>query len=100
MRGLSPYQPGKPIDELERELGVKDIIKLASNENPLGVPSSAIKAIYHAASRLALYPDGSALHIVKKCLAEKLDVQGKQSTIGNGSNELLELVARVFTYGL
>ncbi|HQQ62458.1 MAG TPA: histidinol-phosphate transaminase [Pseudomonadales bacterium] len=95
VRGLSPYQPGKPIEELERELGIKDIIKLASNENPLGTPASAVSAIQNALPQLALYPDGSAFNL-KTRLAEKLSVQAGQITIGNGSNELLDLVARVF----
>ncbi len=95
VRGLSPYQPGKPIDELERELGIKDIIKLASNENPLGTPPSAITAIQNALPQLALYPDGSAFALKSK-LATKLSVKTDQILIGNGSNELLELIARVF----
>lgn len=95
VRGLSPYQPGKPIEELERELGIKNIIKLASNENPLGTPASALSAINRALPQLALYPDGSAFNLKKK-LAEKLSVLQEQITIGNGSNELLDLVARVF----
>lgn len=95
VQGLSPYQPGKPIEELQRELGISDIVKLASNENPLGVPVSAIQAITNALPQLALYPDGSAYHLKAK-LADKLNVQSKQITIGNGSNELLELIARVF----
>jgi histidinol-phosphate aminotransferase len=95
VRGLSPYQPGKPIDELERELGIKNIIKLASNENPLGTPATAIRAIEKALPQLALYPDGSAFGLKSK-LAGKLSVDAAQITIGNGSNELLDLVARVF----
>ena len=95
VRGLSPYQPGKPIEELERELGITDIIKLASNENPLGTPASAIDAIRKALPHLALYPDGSAFRLKSK-LAEKLSVDVSRLTIGNGSNELLDLAARVF----
>jgi histidinol-phosphate aminotransferase len=95
VRGLSPYQPGKPIEELERELGIKNIIKLASNENPLGVPLSAVNAIQAALPQLALYPDGSAFNL--KCkLASKLSIDTSQITVGNGSNELLDLIARVF----
>lgn len=95
VRGLSPYQPGKPIEELERELGITNIIKLASNENPLGVPESALNAMRNALPQMALYPDGSAFNL-KSRLARHLDVKPSQITIGNGSNELLELVARVF----
>lgn len=95
VRGLSPYQPGKPIEELERELGITNIVKLASNENPLGVPLSAVNAIQSALPQLALYPDGSAFGL--KCkLASKLSVDTSQITVGNGSNELLDLIARVF----
>jgi histidinol-phosphate aminotransferase len=95
VRGLSPYQPGKPVEELERELGITDIIKLASNENPLGTPDSARLAIEVALPRLALYPDGSA-YTLKQKLAGVLGVNAAQLTVGNGSNELLELIARVF----
>ena len=95
VRGLMPYQPGKPIDELERELGITNIIKLASNENPLGTPPSALAAIQKALPQLALYPDGSAFGLKSK-LAQKLGVENTQVTIGNGSNELLDLIARVF----
>lgn len=95
VRGLSPYQPGKPIEELERELGIKDIIKLASNENPLGIPASAASAIEKVLPQLALYPDGSAFGLKSK-LANHLSVEINQITIGNGSNELLDLAARVF----
>ena len=77
VRGLSPYQPGKPIDELERELGIKNIIKLASNENPLGTPATAIRAIEKALPQLALYPDGSAFGLKSK-LAGKLSVDAAQ----------------------
>ena len=95
IRGLSPYQPGKPIEELERELGISNIIKLASNENPLGTPAFAIAAIGKALTDLALYPDGSAFGLKQK-LALQLSVNASQITIGNGSNELLDLIARVF----
>lgn len=95
VRELSPYQPGKPIEELERELGIKDIIKLASNENPLGIPASAKTAIEKALQTVALYPDGSAFGLKKK-LGQRLGVSKSQVTVGNGSNELLDLVARVF----
>ncbi len=95
VRSLSPYQPGKPIEELERELGISDIIKLASNENPLGTPISAIKAIENTLQNVALYPDGSAYNL-KRALAAKLSVNADQITIGNGSNELLDLIARAF----
>jgi histidinol-phosphate aminotransferase len=92
---LSPYQPGKPVSELERELGITNIIKLASNENPLGVPASAVTAMQKSLADIALYPDGSAFDL-KATLAQKLSVNANQITVGNGSNELLDLIARVF----
>ena len=95
VRGLIPYQPGKPVSELERELGLKRIIKLASNENPLGPSPAAIKAIQSVFPELARYPDGNGYDL-KNALAEKLKVNVDQITLGNGSNEILELVARVF----
>ena len=92
---LSPYQPGKPIDELERELGLKDIIKLASNENPLGPSSKVQEAVNAAIEETALYPDGNGFHL-KQALSEKLGVSTETITLGNGSNDVLDLVARVF----
>lgn len=95
LQHLQPYQPGKPIEELERELGVTNAIKLASNENPLGLSRSAKHAIEKAQKELSRYPDGSAFHL-KKQLAEHLKVGSNQLTIGNGSNEILELLGRAF----
>lgn len=92
---LRPYEPGKPVEALERELGISDIIKLASNENPLG-PSAAVDAAIAAASQdLARYPDGSGFAL-KAALAANLEVDTAQITLGNGSNDVLELMARVF----
>jgi histidinol-phosphate aminotransferase len=92
---LVPYKAGKPIEELERELGLSNIIKLASNENPLGIGSKAKIALQNALDSLALYPDGSGFHL-KMGLAQKYGVEPAQITLGNGSNELLELIARTF----
>ena len=92
---LVPYKAGKPIEELERELGLSNIIKLASNENPLGIGSKAKMAIENALDHLALYPDGNGFHL-KMALAQKYGVEPAQITLGNGSNELLELIARTF----
>jgi histidinol-phosphate aminotransferase len=89
---LQPYQPGKPVDELERELGLKDIVKLASNENQLG-PSSKALEILENPGDLSRYPDGNG-HRLKALLAKYHDVQPEQITLGNGSNEILELIAR------
>jgi len=92
---LIPYKPGKPIEELERELGLDRIIKLASNENPLGLGEKALAAIQAILPELALYPDGSGF-LLKQALAKKYAVDVDQITLGNGSNEILELVARAF----
>jgi len=93
--GLSPYQGGKPIDELARELGLKNITKLASNENPLGVSPAVKEAVFNSLSSINRYPDGNCFEL-KKAIAEKLAVKPDMVSLGNGSNELLELIARVF----
>ncbi|MEE9343908.1 MAG: histidinol-phosphate transaminase [Gammaproteobacteria bacterium] len=95
VQALQPYLPGKPISELEREYGVKDIIKLASNENPLGPSPSVVSAIQSALPDLSRYPDGNGFAL-KASLSDKLDVPIDWITLGNGSNDVLDLVARVF----
>lgn len=95
VRQLIPYVPGKPIEELERELGIANIIKLASNENPLGPGKKALAAIHAMLPKLTLYPDGNGFNL-KAALALKYAINADQITLGNGSNELLELVARAF----
>ncbi|MGR8933588.1 MAG: histidinol-phosphate transaminase [Gammaproteobacteria bacterium] len=95
VQSLVPYQPGKPISELQRELGLDAIIKLASNENPLGPSPKALAAIQKTLPELALYPDSSGYDL-KNALAQKLQVKSEQITLGNGSNEILELLARTF----
>ncbi|MEQ9547357.1 MAG: histidinol-phosphate transaminase [Marinobacter sp.] len=97
VQALSPYQPGKPIDELARELGLDpaDIIKLASNENPLGPSEKALAAAREALSELCLYPDGNGFDL-KQALAARFDVDMSQITLGNGSNDVLEVIARCF----
>lgn len=92
---LIPYKPGKPIEELERELGLSRVIKLASNENPLGPSKKALAAIQTALPQLALYPDGSGYNL-KMALTRKFAVDADRITLGNGSNEILELIARAF----
>lgn len=95
VRGLSPYQPGKPVDELERELGITGSIKLASNENPRG-PGEAVRAAIAAASMaLSRYPDGAAFAL-RQALSAHLQREPAQLTFGNGSNDVLEVAARVF----
>ncbi|NBI13010.1 histidinol-phosphate transaminase [[Haemophilus] felis] len=92
---LSPYQAGKPIEELERELGISNIVKLASNENPFGFPESAKKAIEKALNDLTRYPDANGFYF-KQIIAQKFAVELNQITLGNGSNDLLELIAHTF----
>jgi histidinol-phosphate aminotransferase len=95
VRGLSPYQPGKPLEALEREYGIRNAIKLASNENPLGPGPAALAAARAALSEAGRYPDGSGFAL-KRALADRLGVEPSQITLGNGSNDVLELVARAF----
>ncbi len=95
VRALEPYQPGKPIETLEREYGVRNAIKLASNENPLGPSPRAIAAIKEALPTIARYPDGAAVGL-RAALAQHLNVAPEQITLGNGSNDILELAARTF----
>ena len=93
--GLTPYQGGKPIEELARELGLKKISKLASNENPLGISKKVQKAINESLSSINRYPDGNCFEL-KEAIAKKHNVLSNMISLGNGSNELLELIARVF----
>ncbi len=95
IRDIAPYQPGKPIGELKRELGLNQIIKLASNENPLGPSPKALSAIEAALPELALYPDGNGFEL-KSALAARFAVAREGIVLGNGSNDVLELVARAF----
>ncbi len=95
IKDLQPYLPGKPVEELERELGITEAIKLASNENPLGCPKRARDAIESASAHVELYPDANAYYL-KQALAARLGVNANQLTIGNGSNDVLDLVARSF----
>lgn len=92
---LVPYVPGKPVDELQRELGLTEIVKLASNENPLGTGAKVTEAIKNTLPQLTRYPDGSGFAL-KSLLSSKLDVAPEQITLGNGSSEILELVMRTF----
>ncbi len=100
VQGLQPYQPGKPIDELERELGVTNTLKLASNENPLG-PSERVKeALQNVSSQLGLYPDGGGFALKKKLAnlltSDSVTITTEQVTLGNGSNDILDMIARAF----
>lgn len=92
--GLRPYQPGKPIDELARELGLDHIVKLASNENPRGPGELVQQAMQREFASLSRYPDGNG-YILKQALVKHIGVQTGQITLGNGSNDVLDLIARV-----
>src|SRR6185436_14817234 len=93
--GIAPYEPGKPIEELEREFGLTDVIKLASNENPLPPSERVLKAILDALSHLNRYPDGSA-HYLRVALGRRHGLTPEHIIMGNGSNELIELIVRSF----
>ncbi|MGD2111891.1 MAG: histidinol-phosphate transaminase [Gammaproteobacteria bacterium] len=95
VRSLQPYQPGKPVAELEREFGIRQAIKLASNENPFGPSPKALAAGLAAMQEIARYPEGSGHALVAR-LARLHDVAPGCITLGNGSNDVLDLVARVF----
>lgn len=97
IRAIAPYQPGKPISELAREMGLNeaDIVKLASNENPLGMGPKAQEAAENAVYELGRYPDGNGF-VLKNALVEHYGVVLNQIVLGNGSNDILELVARAF----
>ncbi len=97
VRAIAPYQPGKPIAELAREMNLaeEDIVKLASNENPLGASPRALAAMENVLLEIARYPDGNGF-LLKSALAEKFGVELNQIVLGNGSNDVLELAARAF----
>ncbi|MDG2060242.1 MAG: histidinol-phosphate transaminase [SAR86 cluster bacterium] len=95
IKDLKPYVPGKPIQDLEREFGITNVIKLASNENPLGPSPLALEAINHILKGLNRYPDGNALEL-KKSISIEYGVNENQITIGNGSNDIIEFVVRSF----
>src|SRR4051812_1433150 len=97
VRNIAPYQPGKPISELAREMGLEEssIIKLASNENPLGVSPRAKEAILRVLPELALYPDGNGFEL-KQALQRRYGVALERIVLGNGSNDVLDLAARAF----
>lgn len=95
IRELTPYPPGKPIEELERELGLEGSIKLASNESPLGPSPRVIEAVRRAAATLNRYPDGSCFYL-RRALAARLGVSDESLLFGTGSDEILELLVKVF----
>ncbi len=97
VRSLTPYQPGKPIEEVERELGIHSSIKLASNENPLGPSAAVVQAAQEAAYQAHIYPDGNCYEL-KQTLAAFLNVQPSQITVGNGSENILELIVKAYLH--
>lgn len=95
VQGLTPYVPGKPIEELERELGISNIVKLASNENPLGPSAKVLRALDDVKAELTRYPDGNGFQL-KQTLAQHLSLDIERITLGNGSNDVLDLIARAY----
>lgn len=97
IRSIAPYQGGKPISELAREMGLNeaDIVKLASNENPLGMSPKAQMAVEEAIYEIARYPDGNSFAL-RDAVSKKFNVSANQIVFGNGSNDILELAARAF----
>jgi len=95
IRSLTPYKPGRPIEEVERELGIAGSIKIASNENPLGPSPLALAALAGALAGIHRYPDGGGVVLTEK-LAGRLGVDPRRVVLGNGSNEILELACRLF----
>ncbi|MBI0425184.1 histidinol-phosphate transaminase [Psychrobacter sp. NG27] len=92
---LAPYQTGKPIEELTREYGISDVVKLASNENPMGCSPQVTLAVTEQLGQLSRYPDGNGYYL-KQALADFNDVNVEQITLGNGSDDLLDILARSF----
>lgn len=98
LSGMSPYSPGKPIDEVKRELGLERVIKLASNENPLGPSPKAVEAVQKAAANLHLYPDAAAFSL-KEAISKTFDLDPSLLMIGNGSDELIHYLCQCFLDG-
>ena len=92
---IKPYVPGKPIDEVKRELGISDVIKMASNENPLGPSPKAVKAVEQMLPEIYLYPDGSCYEL-KNTISQKLGVEPCNILVGNGSDESIKFVAETY----
>ncbi|MFQ5455576.1 MAG: histidinol-phosphate transaminase [Nitrospirota bacterium] len=95
LQDIIPYTPGKSKDEIERELGIRDAAKLASNENPIGASPEAVKAVSETINEINQYPDGTG-KALKEAISKKIDVAPSQVIIGNGSNEVIELIVRAF----
>ncbi len=96
VQALQPYQPGKPIEELEREYSVSSIVKLASNENPLGPSPRVVEALKNSLQALTRYPDGNGFDLKQALATKYADISAENITLGNGSNDVLEMIARAF----
>ena len=95
---MTPYSPGKPVEEVQRELGLTDVVKLASNENPLGPSPKAVEAVLRAAGEMHVYPDASG-HAVRQALAAHCKIGAEHIVLGNGSDEILNVLGQVFLDG-
>ncbi len=95
---MVPYSPGKPVSEVQRELGLDEVVKLASNENPLGPSPKALEAVRQAASSMHLYPDGSSFELIQ-ALSQHFQVPKEQIVVGNGSDELIRMLSWVLLDG-
>ncbi|HUK57205.1 MAG TPA: histidinol-phosphate transaminase [Nitrospiria bacterium] len=95
IESIEPYKPGKPLEELERELGIKDAIKLASNENPLGPSKKALAALKKGSLDLHRYPEGSGRRL-REAIGQKHKLKAEQVILGNGSDEIMDLAAKTF----
>jgi histidinol-phosphate aminotransferase len=95
---MEPYAPGKPIETVKRELGLDRVVKLASNENPLGPSPKAVAAVIEAASQMHIYPDGASFRL-KEALSARFDLPAKQIIVGNGSDELIHLIGLLYLSG-
>lgn len=95
LESITPYVPGKPIEEVERELGLNDVVKMASNENPLGPSPLAVEAIKEYLHKINFYPDGNCYYL-KRALAEHYNLEEKNIVVGNGADELITLVGAAY----
>ena len=92
---ITPYQPGRPIEEVKRQLRLKEVIKLASNENPLGPSPKAVRAIKDALGKINRYPEGSCFYL-RRDLSKKLKIGPDNLIFGNGSDELIDIIIKTF----
>lgn len=95
IKSLQPYKPGKPIADVQREYGLEKVIKMASNENPLGSSPKAIEALKHSIDSLSIYPDGNAT-LLKEAIAKKLNITPEQVLPTNGSDEMVDMIAKAY----